>query len=196
MRCPILTLAVVLLGPAVAAAGGPAPRLRVAILPVEAINLSSGEGARFQALLIRAVRAIPEAVLLEESLAGEQPGCSAEIVCQRELGARLGAHKLLSLRVGRLGDTTVLRLTAFDVTRGATQGTWQEVLRHADEPGLSSSLERMLAGIVPREAPRPAWYTRWWVWTAAAVVVSGTITAAVLATRPGTPPTDIRIVPP
>jgi hypothetical protein len=165
-------------------------------LPVEAINLSSGEGARFQALLARAVRAIPEALLLEGVLAGVQPGCAAEIVCQRELGARLGAHKLLSLRVGRLGETTVVRLTAFDVARGATQGTWQEVLRRADEPGLISSLERMLAGVIPRRAPPPAWYTRWWVWTAAAVVVSGSITAAVLATRQNSQPTDIRIVPP
>lgn len=36
----------------------------------------------------------------------------------------------------------------------------------------------------PRSQPGPAWYKRWYVWTAVAVVVAGAATGAVMATRP------------
>jgi len=170
------------------AAGGPAaarprPRLRLALLPLEAINLSQSDAAHYQALLSRALRALPE-VALDERPVQALPGCAAEIACLRDLGALLGVEKLLALRVGRLGETTVVRLTAFDVTRGARQGTWQEVLRRGDDAAVSSALDRMLAGLVPRGTSAPGWYTRWWVWVIAGAVVAGTVTAAVVATRP------------
>jgi hypothetical protein len=174
------------------------PRLRLALLPVEAINLSPPDAAHYQALLARALRALPE-VALDERPVTAAPGCAAEIACLRDLGALLGVEKLLALRVGRLGETTVVRLTAFDVTRGARQGTWQEVLRapprrsrvwSGDDPAVSSALDRMLAGLVPRPRESPAWYTRWWVWAVAGAVVAGGVTAAVLATRTSGPQPD------
>jgi hypothetical protein len=181
------------------ASAAPRRRLRLALLPVEAINLSAPDAAHYQALLSRALRALPE-VALDERPVTASPGCASEIACLRDLGALLGVEKLLALRVGRLGETTVVRLTAFDVTRGARQGTWQEVLRapprRSDDPAVSSALDRMLAGIVPRSREAPAWYTRWWVWAVAGAVVAGSVTAAVLATRSSGSRPDLIITPP
>jgi hypothetical protein len=124
------------------------------------------------------------------------PACAREIACQQQLGNRLGVHKLVALRVGKLGDTTVLRLTAFDVTRGTRQGTWQEVLRRADARAVAAALERLAASFMPPPPARRPFYTRWWFWTAAAAaVVAGSVTAAVLATRPGSD-IDRTITPP
>jgi hypothetical protein len=85
--------------------------------------------------------------------------------------------------VGRLGDTTLIRVSVFDVARGARQGTWQELLREQTDRAVSQAMARMVAGFVPPPpAPQP-WYSRWWVWTIAGVAVAGSVTAAVLATR-------------
>jgi len=189
-----LTLTLGLLaGPGTASARG-RPRARVALLPLEAINLTAAEGTRYQALLVRAVRALPE-VALEERQVPVAANCAAELTCLRDVGALLGVEKLLALRVGRLGETTVVRLSAFDVSRGARQGTWQEVLRRGDDAAVLAAVERILAGLFPRTGPPPRapWYTRWWVWTAASVVVAGTVTAVVLATRPGQREPDVSI---
>ena len=41
---------------------------------------------------------------------------------------------------------------------------------------------RLLTRLFP--SPEPAWYTRWWVWTAAGVVVTAVATTVVMLTRP------------
>ena len=113
------------------------------------------------------------------------------------MGQRLGADKLLQLRVGQLGDTTIIRLTAFNVARGARQGSWQEVLRTPDDQAVALAMERMVGSFAPLPPPDKPWYSRWWVWTAAGVVVAGTVTAIVLTTTldSGPEPDDI-ITPP
>lgn len=179
----VIAIAMVLALPRVARGAEP---LRVGLLPVEEINLARGESAalraNFGAILQRQGR-----VRLDTAPSTVTPGCAVEIACLQQLGARLGAHKLVALRVGRLGDTTVLRLMAFDVPRGMRQGTWQEVLRRADGRAVTAALERLAATFLPpppAAPPRRPFYKRWWFWTVAGVVVAGSVTAAVLATRP------------
>lgn len=176
-----------------------AARLRAAVAPAERVNVSEQEGARLQRLLLQVLReakGVGAARLLDGS-----PSCDPrEPDCLARLGRELESERLLQLRVGRLGDTTVIRLTVYDLNRRARQGSWQEVLRQqAGGQAEQRALERMVAGFAPPPPPPPEkqpWYTRWWVWTAAGVVVAGGVTAAVLATRDrGTRPDDT-IVPP
>jgi len=175
--------------------------IRLAILPLETINLSPREGTRYQNILERALRKYPHLALYsvssaDRALSTQLSGCAAEINCLRDAGTRLGVEKLLALRVGRLSDTIVVRLAVFDVRRGVRQGTWQEVLRRADEPAVAQAMNRMLASFIPPPPSRRPWYSRWWVWTATAAVIGGSLTAALLATRDRKAEPDFTIIPP
>lgn len=188
LASPAISVSLVL---ALAAAAHAEP-VRVALLAVEEINLAPGEGEQLRARFAELLRARGAQLV---AAAGVTPGCAQEIACQQQLGKRVGAHKLVALRVGRLGDTTVLRLTAFDVTRGMRQGTWQEMLRRADSRAVGAALERLGAAFLPPPPAGRPFYKSWWFWTAAGVVVAGSITAAVLATRPRSD-ADWKLVPP
>jgi hypothetical protein len=179
---PCVALLILLAAPSAVAAPS---TVRLAVLPVEGINLPAAEGDALRARLEQILRRNPTARVAPSPRA---VACGGEIACLQQTGVRLGLDKMVALRVGRLGDTTALRLTVFDVPRGVRQGIWQEVLRRADDAGVTAALERMVVSFLPLPpAPqRRAWYTRWWVWTIAGAVVAGSVTAAVvLATRPG-----------
>jgi hypothetical protein len=90
---------------------------------------------------------------------------------------------LVALRAGRLGGTLMLRLAVFEGQDGTRSGTWQEVLQTPDRGAITAALDRMISGFAPRPEPPRPWYSRWWVWTAAGVVVAGTVTAVLLSTR-------------
>lgn len=162
--------------------------VEIALLPFELVNVPSDEQPRFQRLLIDALKQRRTLILIEPSrtdeiLSGRSKGCAEQMECLSELGKQLKADKLLRLRVGRLGDTVVVRLKVFDVQRGAYQGSWQEVLRQQTDEALTSALKRMIISFAPLPpAPRP-WYSRWWIWAAAGTVVAGGVTAALLATQ-------------
>jgi hypothetical protein len=177
-----------------AQAAGAESRMRVAVLPVEGVNLAPGDVARFRSL-VRQSLGKHAAVSSSEEAAVLPPWCALEASCLGALGRRLGVSKLLALRVGRLSDTLALRLTVFDVARGVRQGTWEEVLRRADDRGIAEALDRMLVGVFPPPPPRRPWYAQWWVWTVAGVVVAGATTATILATRGGDEPRRV-ITPP
>jgi hypothetical protein len=177
--------------------------LRTGLLPVERVNVSEAEGRRYRRHLVEVLRQRASIHLIHQKLVTDllesQPKakeCGGQIDCLRRLGRRMRADKLLVLRIGLLGETVVLRLTAFDVSRGARQGTWQEVLRRSDDEAVARAMERMVAGFVPRQPPPKPWYSRWWVWTAAGAVIAGTVTAVVLATRDSGVEPDVVIRPP
>jgi hypothetical protein len=176
-----------------------APPLRVSLRPIEVVNATPAEQRRYRALLEEAVRATP-GLELRPGSEGEL-GCDLrEGACLRRLHGALGVDRLLVLRVGRIGDTVVIRLLVHDLAQGPRQGSFQEVLgRGAGEREARDVLRRMILGFAPPPpAPRlrTPWYARWWVWTIAGVVVAGSVTAAVLATRPRGTDADITIVPP
>jgi hypothetical protein len=188
-------LLLVLLAPVAATA---APPLRVSLRPVEAVNAGPGEERRYRELLEETVRTTP-GLELRAGSEGEL-GCDLrEGSCLHRLHAALAADRLLALRVGRLGDTVVIRLLVHDLAQGARQGSFQEVLaRGAGERELRDALRRMVAGFAPPPPPprrRTPWYGRWWVWSIAGVVVAGSVTAAILATRPQTSEPDFKIIP-
>jgi hypothetical protein len=173
--------------------------VEIALLPFELVNVPPDEQPRFQRLLTDTLKQRRTLILVEpartsEALSGRTQDCAEQMECLSALGKQLRADKLLRLRVGRLGDTVVVRLKVFDVQRGAYQGSWQEVLRQETDQALAGALERMVTSFAPRPpAPRP-WYSRWWVWTAAGTVVAGAVTAVLLATRDSEPEPDWTII--
>jgi hypothetical protein len=187
IRISIGFLCFVLLGGIASADPGSLPVLRVALRPVETVNATPEEQRRYRTLLEETLRATP-GLALRPGSEGEL-GCDLrEGACLRRLHATLGADRLLVLRVGRLGETVVIRLLVHDLAQGARQGSFQEVLgRGAGDREAREALRRMVLGFAPpAPAPPPArrrWYSRWWVWTIAGAVVAGSVTAAVLATR-------------
>jgi len=190
-----VTALILLLGAPPAYAAAPT-KLRVALLPLERVNVTPGQARRYERLLRQTLskRTTLSIVRVSTGAASQPASQPADL---RRVGQQLGADKLLQLRVGQLGDTTIIRLTAFDVVRGARQGSWQEVLRTPDDQAVARAMERMVGSFAPLPLPDKPWYSRWWVWTAAGVVVAGTVTAIVLTTTldSGPEPDDI-ITPP
>jgi len=175
-------------------------RPKLALLPVEAVNLAPGAARALGALLERRLAATRAFTLIGPRQTGPLVGERAcESRCAQRVGRRLGAARLLRFEAARLGATRVLRLTLIETRRGARVGSWQEVLAHSDNARTAAALDRMIHGFAPRprrRARRP-WYGRWWVWTAVAgAVAAGAITAVVLATRDGGPAPDYVFRPP
>ena len=197
MRLPLLLC----LLPA-AAGAAPAPRLPVvAFLPLESVNLSEPERHHVELLLRRSLtvgkgyRLLAEN-LLEQELRARPASCVRDLPCMIDLGRAAGVNLVAAWRVGRLGNTTVVRLTTVDVARGARQGTWQEVLRTPGDESLSGALRRLAFAGLPAPPPGRPWYRQWWVWTAASVAVAGIVTSTVLLARRGSERPDVIIVPP
>ncbi len=175
--CGALLLALLLPVP-----GRAAPRAGVEVVAqVEGVNLSPGEAARYLGWLRQELRGRPGVEPL--------PGAGPPLACLQDAACLRGRHspqrqRLIALRVGRLGQTVLLRLTLFDLRRGARQGSWQETLVRPDEASARAALARMVTGVAPAAPPPPPWYRRWWVWTTAGAVVAGVVvTSVLLATR-------------
>lgn len=191
--CPlVLTIALTVLPSAVRATRPPGSPLRIAALPVDGVNINATVQRELGAWLVRELADAQRVDLTWGApvyRAIARAGCSHD--CPERVAEALGADvdRVVMLRAARLGRTHVLRLTVFDVHRGARVGSWQEVLSTFDQRGVRSALARMIAGFAP--APplagrsRP-WYTRWWVWTIVGAVVAGSVaTGVVLGTRGG-----------
>ena len=181
--------------------GGPTPAAlaagpgRVVVLPVRGVNVDEATCRRLGAELRRelATRRSLQLVPVEP----HQTPCESE--CQLGLGSRHRASLVVGLDAGSLGATVVLRLTVFDVERGARRGSWQEVLGSLEREPVAAALSRMVGGFLPAPQVLAAtpWYRRWWLWSSAtALVAAGAVTAIVLATGGSAGDPLWRIVPP
>jgi hypothetical protein len=204
-----LTIALVSLASAVvsvpalveAAPSTAVPAQRTALLPTERLNISAADGRRLRGTLRETLSKRPQLRLLDDSVVAaaliKQPAdCSKRPACLRELATALDLTRVLALRAGQLGETSMLRLTLYD-RAGVKKGSWQEVLRSGAKgqgKALREALERMVDGLAPRpiRAARRStpWYKRWWVWTAVGVAVAGAVTTTVLLTRDTRPEAD------
>jgi hypothetical protein len=197
MRVTVHSVVTLILLLGAASAHGEAPaRLRVALLPLEQVNVTSAQAQRYERTLRRTLGRRTNLTILDASAGAASSQPASQPADLRRVGQRLGADKLLRLRVGQLGDTTIIRLTAFDVAKGARQGSWQEVLRSPGDEAVASAVERMVASFAPLPPPDSPWYKRWWVWTAAGVVVAGTVTAILVTTLNSEPGPDHTVTPP
>ena len=130
---------------------------RVALLPLEAVNLQPAEVARYRSALVdkiqkRAYLRLVPAASVKAARAAESNNCGRDPACLTRIGRATRADVVLAARIGRLGDTVVVQLSAFDVAAGARQGRWEEVLKRAS----SAAVDRALARMVVRFAPPPA----------------------------------------
>jgi len=144
-----------------------------------------------------------EARATAEAVAARGTDCAEEISCLQEVGEALGAAKVAVVRIGNLGETTVIRLSVVDVSQGALEQTLQEVVGGDDEATLRAGLEALAARYAQgleqqRVAP---WYTQWWVWAAggasALLLAVGVTAVALLLLAPGSDDgPDVIITPP
>ncbi len=74
-------------------------------------------------------------------------GCSEEASCMAEIGAALGSEVLVSGSLGKLGDTFVLTLRAYDTVRGVALGRDTATLEKEGE--LIAAATAMLAKLFP-----------------------------------------------
>ena len=156
---------------------------RVAVLPVEAVNLKPAHRTGLAKLFVQRLRRLSTLEIAGKTPVEVPESCTEQPTCLARIARRHGADLLVGLRAGGLGGTFVLRLAVFDGRSGTRVGSWQEVLHSLDREALVAALDRMTAGFAPRPDPAPPWYARWWVWTAAGVVIAGTVTAVLLTTR-------------
>ncbi|MBW2734670.1 MAG: hypothetical protein JRH20_19965 [Deltaproteobacteria bacterium] len=163
-----------------------------ALLPVGGVNVSAETAQGLLTLLQQELRQRR----LRWVGVGVIPTADCDDLCMAAIGRRADARRLIRLEVGRLGGTYVLRLTLYDVAKGARQGSWQEVLKGLGDEQVQPALLRMINGFAPPPpiAKGKPWYKRWWVWAAAAGVVTAS-TALVVTLTPSDDP-DYTLVPP
>lgn len=177
--------------------------VRVAVLPLDLVNVGASQRETLTALLLQRLATIGRFTLIHPTRVAQElqqgQSCGRRAGCLQRVGQKLGHPRLLQLAVAALGDTYIVRLTLFDPRSGARTGSWQEVLGTLDRSRLAPALDRMIAGFAPRPLTEgKSWYARWWVWTAAASVVAAgaAITAVVLTSGNGASPVDVVITPP
>lgn len=179
----------------------PAPAVRrYVLLAVEQINVEPAMRQQIETQLLSLLRERARRAevwtLPRTGVTAPPSDCLQQNACLRDHARRLEAQRLLTLRLGLLGDTLMLRLTVYD-PEGVKRGSWQEVLKPRDQAALTAALERMVGSLAP--APpvivrrERSWYRRWWVWTLVGVAVAGAITTTVLVTRDTDPSADHRI---
>jgi len=166
----------------------------LAVLPVEAINLEAADRLRLEQVFIKSLEKTRAFEIIAPSKLGEIKGaCARDAACLARIGAANRADQIVALSVGRLGDTYIMRMAVYRTAGGTRVGSWQQVLSSISTPAVQSALQTMVTAFAPRpvQIRKVRWYQRWWVWTAASVIVAGSVTAVVLTTRGGRDPDSV-----
>ncbi|MBI4917508.1 MAG: hypothetical protein HY825_16835 [Acidobacteria bacterium] len=127
--------------------------------------------------------------------------CLEEPACVRGLGERLGATKVLLVRLAGLGDTVAVRLVLVDVATGAEESSRQDVVQDATAERVAAAVEAAAASLAAPLAPPPPepWYEDWrlWVGIGAGALAAGGAAAAGILLAPGDPARpDVTVTPP
>jgi hypothetical protein len=171
-----------------AASTAVAPK-RVAVLEMRGIALKRQQVSRFREAMTRQVARVTSAEVVATKEVDRaaatievcrQPGQDAQDSCAVGTGARLGASHAVTGAVGGLGRTKVVQLRLFHVPRAALIRSLEETL-FGDVPVVIAAAEPMAERLF--EVRRRPWYTRWWVWTVAALVAAAAVTVPVVLTR-------------
>lgn len=166
-----------------------AVELGVVVAPFEVLGLSDEQAVELQRTteeLIRAGRRqrtlIPSAALerarQELDIADDEVGaCLSDPPCAARLARAAGADELLLGSAAGLGRNYVLHLALIDAHRSVVDREVQGTVVGGFED-LTTALPAQLDRILPERQP---WYSRWWIWTVAGLVVAGAVVATVLA---------------
>lgn len=135
-----------------------------------------------------------------DALALRGAACVADLPCVREVGRGLEVDEVVLLRLARLGDTVLVRMTLVDVAGAMREDTRQEVVQGATAERVERSVGRLAADLARSVAPDPSerLARRWWVWTlSGTALVAVTVLTAWAATRgDGGNGPDVVITPP
>ena len=127
--------------------------------------------------------------------------CTDDLACLCDTGQRLGATKVLWIRLAGLGDTVAIRIGLVDVASGTQELARQEVVQQATAERVAEMVERIAREIGGPLAPppEPAWYEEWETWVgigAGVLAVAGGATAGVLLSGESAPGPDETVTPP
>jgi hypothetical protein len=189
----MVRLAAMLLIAACGASQGP----RVAVLPETWASTRPEAAPPAAPRITQALRAHRVTPIAEEptrqALAAENVECDDP--CLRRVGERLGANKIITLKLAELGATVAVQLTVFDVRRAAREATLREVVNPSEASRIAATLDEMGARVARQTAPEQK--SRRWLWLGAGgVVVGAAVLATVLILRNGDDNPDSTIVPP
>ncbi|MDP6946053.1 MAG: hypothetical protein QF464_18030 [Myxococcota bacterium] len=147
------------------------------------------------------VDALPENAAVEvgervsQALGRVKSGCAEDLECVRRVGTALGVNKVVVLRLGKLGDTLLIRSSLIDVAQATQEKSRQEVLVHASEAHIEGAIARMADDLMaPYRSEGGAWYTQWWLWTIIGGVALGGST--LLFFPQNGPEPDVIVTPP
>jgi hypothetical protein len=127
--------------------------------------------------------------------------CTDDLGCLCDTGHRLGATKVLWIRLAGLGDTVAIRIGLVDVASGTQELARQEVVQQATAERVAETVERIAGEIGGPLAPPPgpAWYEEWETWVgigAGILAVAGGATAGVLLSGESAAGPDETVTPP
>lgn len=188
LRLTLAALLALAVGSGCAGTPKRAPLGPIAVLPLDAVG---GAAQRAEPSARRAIErelAISTPLIdaaKVEAAQGPKGACGGDKGqrerCAVALGRKLTARHVVAGALGGLGRTFIIQLDLVDVQRAAVTRSLEET-HFGGLKGLDAAVGRVAGRLVDRPRGR-AWYKRWWVWTAAAVVIGGAVTATVLLTR-------------
>ncbi|MCK5801088.1 MAG: hypothetical protein KAI47_28065 [Deltaproteobacteria bacterium] len=189
-----------------ACATTPKPRKRVILLPARTVGTSAGAGD----LVDRAIRqrvakerrdlwilpAKKTRLAAAKDKACSQSEATARKRCALKISRALGGDLGIDLAIGHLASLSLLQLGIYDVKKG-TLIVKEEESVDAKERDLGQAAAALVSKFLWRGSPPlPAkralsathWYQRWWVWSAAAIVVGAAIVLPIVLSRPSRDP--------
>jgi hypothetical protein len=181
MRPPVLAL----LATVSLACAHSAPRVvrSVAFAPVDALGVEATEGEALRAAVEKELATATAHRLVErgrlEPLETGDAKCRESEACLAEAGRRVPADLVLSLTVAGLGATRLVRSRLIGSENGLVLQDLQETLTGGPQ-ALEPYAQALAHRLFPEPDARPAWYSRWWVWT-----IAGGVAAAAAATTAG-----------
>jgi len=164
-----------------ACAHGKSPPRTIAIVPIDVLGVPPGQGEELSRALETELGRQPQNRLVRRdavraALPEGEGTCAEAESCLIEVGRRLSADLVLSLRLAGLGDTHVLRARLFDVDRGILIKDLQET-----GGGGEGALATHARSVSRRMFPPPGEPSRWWLWSGLAALAAATATIVIVS---------------
>jgi hypothetical protein len=173
----------------------------VAIIPVTTLGLDPAEGRHLERALRRetnqrpTARAAPPArVSAALDRVASDGSCAESEECLARAGRAVPADLVLSCTLAGLGNTRVIRARLLRCGDAVVLQDLQQTIAGQGTTVLDEAAVDLGRRLFPAPPGRP-WYRKWWVWTAAAAVIGGTVAVIVwAASTPDDPGRDPALV--
>lgn len=132
---------------------------------------------------VTASTAVDAALLKMEGCKGKDRW---EEPCAVKVGRALGVSHVVSGALGGLGKTFIVQMRLVDVKRAVVTRSLEET-HFGGSATLNVMVSKMIERLFDRPEKKPSWYTRWWIWAAAGVVVAASVIVPVLVIKDDDP---------